>query len=390
MRATPSPAAATPGAAPVRTTPDATQAMAHLRALAVDIGVRASTTDGERRAASYIRKQLEDAGYRVSVERFDVQVTLGGTGSIAGAPGRELAATPMAGAPDGSVAGVLVAAGLGRSSDYSGVTARDAVVLVTRGETSFSEKARLAQTNGAVALLVLNSDTDAFRGDLGASAVSIPVLGVAGSDAGAVRALLGQRVSVTSRVRVVSGTSQNVVGQPSDAPCSAYLGAHYDSVPEGPGANDNASGTALLLELARVRKIDGLCVAAFGSEEIGLFGSKAFVRAHKVQGARFMLNFDMVAKATGPTLIGDADLAQRVLALRAANGLSLRHIVSFGAGSSSDHATFLEAGVPALMFYSGNDQFIHTKQDDIKNVAQGDLAKLLDLAAATIDELYRP
>jgi aminopeptidase YwaD len=295
----------------------------------------------------------------------------------------------MAGAPDGTAAGLLVAAGLGRTADYVGVAARGAVVLVTRGETPFAEKARAAQEVGAIALLVLNTDPEPFRGDLGTAAVSIPVVGIAGSDGAAIRALLGQRVTVTSQSLFVNGPSQNVVGQPSSAPCVAYLGAHYDSVPAGPGANDNASGTALLLELARARRIDGLCIVAFGSEEVGLFGSRAFVRAHKVQGARFMLNFDMVAKASGPTLIGDPDLAARVLALPAAGGMSLRSTASLGPGASSDHASFIAAGVPALMFYAGNDQFIHTPQDDLKNVTQADLAKFLDLAVAVIDDLFK-
>lgn len=388
-------ATATPPSTPtapsvvLRATPEASRAMTHLRALAGTIGTRASTTDGEQRAADYIRTQLETAGYRASLEPFPVQVSLGGAATVTTAADRTIEATPMAGAPEGIAVGPLVAVGLGRAADYTGIAARDAVVLVMRGKTQFAEKVRVAQEAGAVALLVINSDAGPFRGDLGASAVSIPVLGIAGSDDGALRALLGQRVTVTSQLEVVSGTSQNVVGQPSNAPCGAYIGAHYDSVPAGPGANDNASGTALILELARARRIDGLCVVAFGSEEIGLLGSRAFVRAHKVQGARFMLNFDMVAKSTGPTLIGDPDLAARVLALPAAAGMSLRATASFGPGASSDHATFIAAGVPALMFYSGNDNFIHTAQDDVRNVTEADLAKFLTLAVATIDDFFK-
>jgi len=79
--------------------------------------------------------------------------------------------------------------------------------------------------------------------------------------------------------------------------CEVYLGAHYDSVPAGPGANDNASGTALLLEVARVHRADRVCVVAFGAEEIGLFGSRTFVDEHDVSGARLMLNFDMAGAA---------------------------------------------------------------------------------------------
>src|SRR5262249_13897139 len=152
-----------------RTTPEAPRAMAHLRTLAGDIGRRPSTTDSEQKAADYIRKQLEAAGYKATVEKFDVHETLGGQAAVGGAGGRALEAVPMAGAPEGNGVGTLVEAKLGRAGDYAGVTAKDAVVLVTRGESSFADKARLAQTNGAVALVVLNSDTGAFRGDLGSA-----------------------------------------------------------------------------------------------------------------------------------------------------------------------------------------------------------------------------
>ena len=60
---------------------------------------------------------------------------------------------------------------------------------------------------------------------------------------------------------------------------------------------------------------------------------------------------------------------------------------SFGPGTSSDHASFQNAGVPVLMFYAGDDQFIHTAQDDIANVSAEDLGKFLDVAAAVLDQL---
>jgi hypothetical protein len=62
-------------------------------------------------------------------------------------------------------------------------------------------------------------------------------------------------------------------------------------------------------------------------------------------------------------------------------------MTSFGPGTSSDYASFQQAGVPVLMFYSGNDQFIHTAQDDLKNVSQADLGKLLDVAVEVLDQL---
>ncbi|RLT26891.1 MAG: hypothetical protein DWI48_05070 [Chloroflexi bacterium] len=374
----------------VRSTPEASRAMAHLRMLAGTIGNRPLTLEGERKAAEYIRAQLEQAGYRATIEPFVVDVATGGSAKLIpdGAP--EVEAQPMSGSPDRSANGPLIAAGLGRSGEYGSTSARGAVVLVDRGETQFAEKARVAQDAGAVGLIVVNNQAGAFRGDLGSALISIPVISAANEDRAVLQsyAASGRRVTVSTKTERLQGTSQNVVGKPSDAPCTAYLGAHYDSVTAGPGANDNGSGTSLLLELARARHLDGVCVIAFGSEEVGLLGSRAYVKAHnEVPNARFMLNFDMVAKITRPALIGDADLATRASKLPEASGLNLRQVTSLGPGASSDYATFLQAGVPALMLYSGDDQFIHTAQDDVANTSEADMGRFLTLAAAVLDML---
>ena len=392
--ATTATAAATPSASAVatgvaaRSTPEAARAMAHLRRLAGEIGVRAATTDGERRAADYIRGELERAGYRATIEPFAVDIAIGGSATLRpdGAP--ELRAAPMSGSPDATASGSVVAVpGLGRAEDFTGITAQGAVVVVERGTIPFAEKARSAQQAGAAALIVVNNQAGLFRGDLGREGITIPVIGVAQEDGATLRGLAGRRMTVTTTTQRLRGTSQNVVGRPSGGECTAYLGGHYDSVPEGPGANDNASGTSLLLELARARRVDGVCVIAFGAEEVGLLGSRAFAREHGITGARFMLNFDMVAKHTRPAVIGDPELGQRATRLAEARGLTLNRSTSIGPGASSDHATFQQAGVPALMFYSGDDQFIHTAQDDVANTSEADLAKFLDLAAALLDEL---
>ncbi|MFA7296343.1 MAG: M28 family peptidase [Dehalococcoidia bacterium] len=373
---------------PARSTPEAARAMAHLRRLAGEIGPRAATTDGERRAAEYIRGELERAGYRVSIEPFEVDVATGGTATLRpdGAP--ELRAAPMGSAPDATASGPVAAVGgLGSAQDFAAVSVRGAVAVVDRGTIPFAEKARNAQQAGAVALVVVNNQAGLFRGDLGSAGVTIPVIGVAQEDGAALRALAGVRATVTSSTQRLRGTSQNVVGRPSGGECTAYLGGHYDSVAAGPGANDNASGTSLLLELARARRNDGVCVIAFGGEEEGLLGSRAYARTVDITGARFMLNFDMVAKHTRPSVIGDQALAERASRLAQARGLAVSRLASIGPGAASDHATFQQAGVPVLMFYAGDDQFIHTAQDDVANTSEADLAKFLDLAVALLDEL---
>lgn len=385
------PAAAPPGTSlqlPQRTDPDPGRAMQHLQALAGDIGSRPATTDNERRAAGYIRQQLEAAGYQVSIEEFNVQVTRGGSATLR-VPGGTVEAAPLGGSPNGASSGQLVAAGLGRTSDIATAQVSGNVVLLDRGEITFAEKVRNAQAAGAVAVIVVNNQPGLFRGDLGGEAISIPSVGVAQEARTTFDQIRDASGSVDIEVQTdrVSGTSQNVVARPSDKPCTAYLGAHYDSVPAGPGANDNASGTSLMIELARARRFEGLCVVAFGAEEVGLLGSRAYVRDHDVRGAAFMMNFDMVAKMTSPTFIGDQSLTAEAVRLAADHGIDARTVASFGPGTSSDHASFQTASVPVLMFYSGDDQFIHTGQDDVGNVSQDDIEKLLDVAAAMIDRL---
>ena len=195
---------------------------------------------------------------------------------------------------------------------------------------------------------------------------------------------LGVRLTVRASIDEIEVESQNVVGRSGER-CEVYLGAHYDSVPAGPGANDNGSGTALLLEVARVHRADGVCVVAFGAEEIGLFGSRAFVDAHDVGGARLMLNFDMVGRLDGPIVIGDAELTQSILdALAGAFPIAAGEFPPF---ASSDHVSFSDAGVPAVTITSGDDAAIHTSQDEVGRIAMEALETMLAIVDVALGEL---
>ena len=283
--------------------PDVDRAMAHLKALAVDIGVRSSTSDGERNAAAYVKTQLEAAGYIATIESFEVDTPIRRTGGIELPDGSITIGTPFGGSLEGEATATVVFGEFGRAPELAAVPSRGAVVLVNRGEVLFAEKAHAAQAAGAAALVIANNQPGPLNGDLNTTGIIIPVLGVSQEGGQVLRALAGRTVTARSASTRLRGRSQNVFARPSAAPCTAYMGAHYDSVTLGPGAEDNASGVSLLLELARARRTDGVCVVAFGSEEVGLGGSQAFVRTHAVKGAQFMLNFDMVAKLTPDEMV---------------------------------------------------------------------------------------
>lgn len=139
-----------------------------------------------------------------------------------------------------------------------------------------------------------------------------------------------------------------------------YAGAHYDTVKRiagidygGPGANDNGSGVGVLLEAARVLAAETvtptITFVAFGAEELGLTGSRYYVSTLPVWEwvqAESMLNFDCVG--IGDELIlyvnRDKDVAFAASLPVAPDAIGRL------AGGASDHASFAEAGIPAVLF----------------------------------------
>lgn len=373
--------------------PDADRALAHIQVLAVEIGVRASTTEGERRAAEYIAARLEEAGYRVEIESFSVDAPMDRS-TVLLPSGEALPGLALEGSPSASATGRLVDGGLGRAQDLATVDARGAVLLLLRGEVTFGDKVRQAVAAGAVAVVVANNRPGLFRGSLDGLAPDIPAVAVSQQQGATLAGLAAalEPVTVEAAAGAVSGESRNVFGRAGEGGCDAYLGAHYDSVPASPGANDNASGTAVLIELARTHRVVGLCVVAFGSEETGLHGSRAFVQSHDVSGARFMLNLDMLGKVIAPEFIASDGIASsRALAGSAARGAAAQGFEVpqgvFPQYASSDHASFAAAGVPAVTVYSGEDPAMHTAADGIDNVSRDDLAFMLQLSAAALRAL---
>ncbi|MEI6137296.1 MAG: M28 family peptidase, partial [Chloroflexota bacterium] len=292
-------AATTAGTAGAATTPGTALSVdrvtAHLKALAVDIGIRSAGSEEERRAARYIAGVLTDAGYTATIEPFTFSMPAEESSSVTIEGGKPFTARLIEGSALGLATGALVDGGTGTATQIEAAGARGRVVLVRRGDIPFSSKVANAAQAGAVAVLVVNNESGQFRGTLGRETASIPALAIDGGQWEALRAALGRTINLDASRSTKTVTSQNVVGR-RGATCRAYIGSHYDSVPEGPGANDNASGTASMLEIARVRATDGLCAIAFGSEETGLNGSQAFVRDHSPKGAVFMVNFDMMGR----------------------------------------------------------------------------------------------
>ncbi len=198
----------------------------------------------------------------------------------------------------------------------------------------------------------------------------IPVVSIAREDGESLLDLMANETltaTVDVEINTVSGESQNVVARPAGGACRIVVGGHYDSVPAGPGANDNGSGTAVVIELARTLAANGggdVCFALFGAEELGLIGSIAYVAAlspDELSGIEAMLNFDMLAVGSGWPMSGSTSLVR--LAGEVAEGLGIPFDISTSEPGGSDHAPFIEASIPALILNCFCDSNYHTAAD---------------------------
>ncbi|MCY2991905.1 MAG: M28 family peptidase, partial [Planctomycetota bacterium] len=190
-------------------------------------------------------------------------------------------------------------------------------------------------------------------------------------------------------------TYYNVVAvQPGTSrPQDVYLvGAHYDSAAAGAGADDNASGTAAVMELARVlsqHQFDATFVfAAFDREEQGLYGSRAYAASHSSDHILGMLSLDMVAYNTAGTghdtvrlydWNGAGTIKSNIAAAFAAYSGGLLTLDS-GAEFGSDHYWFEQGGFDAALVseYAMRDNpYYHRAGDVVES------ANYLDYAYAT-------
>lgn len=194
--------------------------------------------------------------------------------------------------------------------------------------------------------------------------------------------------------RSASGTSQNVIASsPNEDPSVplVIVGGHYDSVPAGPGANDNASGTATVLEVARelsMYPVPGVAVryVAFGAEEVGLVGSRRYVGSLDSADRKRLqvaMSIDMMAVGDRPAFGGSEPWVTEALARAASQGY--RPVQQSGfLRRMSDHASFLDEDLPAVMFHWLEDPFYHTALDVAANVQPESLELMTAIAIGLV------
>jgi aminopeptidase YwaD len=370
--------------------------MQHVIALARDIGPRPAGELDELRAAEYIRQQLSGYGYQAELQEFQFndtkeQVTL----AISSSQAASYSANALAESGRGQIIAEVVAAGIGRPQDFPSDGLQGRIAIMERGELTFSDKVANALSAGARGAIIYNNQPGRFSGAL-FEEVTIPVVAVSREDGQQLLNLASQgRVTATLNVaiKMTTSTSRNVIGRPSDGNCEIVVGGHYDSVPIAPGGNDNASGTAAVLEIARVAAAKGqnddTCFMAFGAEEIGLLGSMHFVDTltqDQRQRLRGMINLDVVGTGNRWTLIGSQALVE--LADQGAQDLGIEvEAGNLPPGSSSDHFSFISAGIPAVFITIFGHPPIHTPQDTADIIQPELLAQAAEMGLYVLERL---
>ena len=374
-------------------------------ALAGQIGSRPAGSAAYDQAVAYAEGQLQQWGLSPAVENFPVSVfeDRGSALDVSDPSGtrQHVDADTLQYSVGGQIQAPLVAAGVGQSEDFASIDAHGKIALVKRGAQRFSDKVANAAAAGALGVIVYNDGPGRLHGTL-AAPEPLPVATISG-DAGQQLLDLLQSGPLSASLNVDADTQQrsgtNVLAElPGSRPDAGTVvfSAHLDSVPAGPGANDNGSGSAVVLELAHElaqrnpsERPMTLRFALFGAEELGLDGSQYYVANlsdTERQALRADINLDMVGVGDQWRFGGSNELVQ--LALGAANDLGQRALPLNGPLSgASDHASFLAAGVPAVFLYRVEDPNYHTAGDVAALVDPDALGQAGTIALSVLDQL---
>ncbi|MBY5161417.1 M20/M25/M40 family metallo-hydrolase [Salsipaludibacter albus] len=295
-------------------------------------GNRSEGTTGYTDSVDYVVETMDAAGWDAEAVPFTYIGDRVVTDQLTPVEAVFQTAT-FTGGGEGDVTGPVTAVDLSiddPAASSSGCTADDFdgvdldgpndVVLLQRGACNFSFKAINAEAAGAEAVIIGNQGTDGRVGPYanvtlgGADVVDIPVttasfaalqsLAASGATAHVVVELDVEIESLNVIAELAGANDDNVV----------MAGAHLDSVPAGPGINDNGSGSAALLEvgeqLAKLRPQNTVRFAWWGAEEIGLVGSTQYVNGlsdAELDRIALYLNFDMVGSPNYVFQVYDAD-----------------------------------------------------------------------------------
>jgi Zn-dependent M28 family amino/carboxypeptidase len=360
---------------------------------------------GFTRSVDYVAAQAQAAGLQVTVQpftfdRFEETATpvftrttqtprnyLSGTdfntmeysGSGDVSASLDLAGGIVIPSPGGGASGCT-------AGDFADFTA-GSIALIQRGTCTFREKAVNAKAAGAVAVVIFNEGNNdpsddrlgPINGTLDPPQFDRPVIGISFAAGQELYNLVNSGQTVNVRVAVTAGVvrteSANVIADTPGGRADrvVVVGAHLDSVTDGPGLNDNGSGSAMILEIAKqmralgVNPTNKVRFAWWGGEEFGLLGAEHYVSTlpkPELKNIAVNLNFDMVASPNFVRFVYDGDGSATGTKGPSGSGavekVFLDYFASQGLASKatafdgrSDYGPFIDRGIPAGGLFTG-------------------------------------
>ncbi|MEO7870336.1 MAG: M20/M25/M40 family metallo-hydrolase [Candidatus Limnocylindria bacterium] len=357
-------------------------------------GLRTAGTAGYEASVQYVAEQLREMGYSVETPEFEMATYLelpGGTVAVDAGPTFETGDDfkAMIYSASGDLSAVVTPIGFA-DNESGGCAATDfdgfvegTIALAPPGSCFRRQVVLNAVAAGAVALVV--SYPQYAQGEprrptlLSPDGMDIPVLSATGEVGEALQGAAedGSQVHISVTTQIGQAMVHNVIAESHGiAERVVMLGGHLDGVHDGPGINDNGSGPAALLEIARVlaeeRPWARVRFAFWGGEEFGLLGSSAYVDGLDADGRveiAAYLNFDMLGSPNYVPIVydepgaaaGSAEIADFLVAYLGSIGISPERM---DLGGGSDHYFFSEARIPTGGLFSG--------ATEIKTDAQAD------------------
>ncbi|MFC4425825.1 M28 family peptidase [Deinococcus navajonensis] len=340
-------------------------------------GPRPAGTPGHDQAASWLAAQLRALGYRVTEQPVELSRPFD-EGSTLEVAGQRFEGAALYGSSGGEQTARLLRVPADASPELlEKLGAQSRLIVAPCGRLPWAEIADRVVRAGAAGLVLADLCPRGALQKLGNE--PLPMVALRGEAARKVLKLSGQTATLRSDVTMRRVQGRNLIAARVGSAPQVLVGAHYDTVNDTVGANDNASGVLAVVDAAR--RVAGTALAEqlwfvlFDAEEDGLVGSRAFVRTYSpsLRGTRTMLNLDMVGVAARSLGVA-SDASELISAARAAHP-PLRVFedtlassrVTFGRTlvfrGRSDHVSFKALGLRTLFLHRGLDAQYHAPGD---------------------------
>jgi aminopeptidase Y len=350
-------------------------------------GIRTSGTPGYDRSVDYVVAEMQAAGYNVTVQPFQFQTFISLSPSlleqVAPPPIGPIVNNIMSYSGSGDVTAAVAALPAPPADPTPGCEATDFagfpvgnIALISRGACTFALKATNAYNAGASGVIIYNNIAGVINGTLGNDfTLNIGVTSVTQAVGQTLAATPGLILRLKTDTFRGIATTYNVIAESRDGDPNNVImaGAHLDSVNAGPGIQDNGSGSAAILEvakqMAKVKPRNKVRFAWWGAEESGLVGSIYYVNnltADELSKITLYLNFDMIGSPNHVFFIYDGDDSDGVGAGPDPSGsaqiekvfetfYTQRGIPFKGTDFSgrSDYGPFIAQGIPSGGLFTG-------------------------------------